>query len=85
MSSLSQIEFQRTSFEAPDSVGTRARVPREAPEQCDQIGRFFWTLGNFLKPLATMNLPKSPTFLANFCKDVKIYHFASEIIFGQLL
>ena len=32
----------------------------------------YWTLGNFLKPLATMNLSKSPTFLGNFCKGVKI-------------
>ena len=45
----------------------------------------YWTLGNFLKPLAAINLPKSPTFLVNFCKGVKIYHFSSEIIFGQLL
>ena len=29
--------------------------------------------------------PKSPTFLGNFRKGVKIYHFSSEIIFGQLL
>ena len=29
-----------------------------------------------------MNLPKSPTFLGNFCKGVKIYHICSEIIFG---
>ena len=40
----------------------------------------YWTLGNFLN-----NLPKSPTFLGNFIKNVKIYHFSSEIIFGQLL
>ena len=37
----------------------------------------FCTLGNFLKPFATINLPKSPTFLDNFCKRVKIYHFSS--------
>ena len=42
-------------------------------------------LGNFFKPLATIHLPKSPTFLANFCKWVKIYHFSTEIIFGQIL
>ena len=42
-------------------------------------------LGKFLKPLAAINLPKSPTFLGNFCKGVKIFHFSSEIIFGQLL
>ena len=45
----------------------------------------YWTLVNFLKPFATINLPKSPTFLGNFCKGVKIYHFSSKIIFGQLL
>ena len=28
----------------------------------------YWTLGNFLKPLATINCQKSPTFLGNFCK-----------------
>ena len=45
----------------------------------------YWTLGHSLKPLAAINLPKSPTFLGIFCKGVKIYHFSSEIIFGQLL
>ena len=45
----------------------------------------FCTLGNFFKPLATISLPKSLTFLGNFCKGVNIYHFSSEIIFGQLL
>ena len=44
----------------------------------------FYTLGNFSKPLATISLPKYLTFLGNFCKGVKIYHFSSEIIFGQL-
>ena len=45
----------------------------------------YWTLGNFLKPLATINWSKSPTFLGNFCKGAKIYHFSSEIILRQLL
>ena len=45
----------------------------------------FCTLGNFLKPLATINWPKSASFFGNFCKVVKINHFSSEIIFGQLL
>ena len=45
----------------------------------------FCTLGNFFKPLATIILPKSLTFLGNFCKGIKIYHFSSEIIVGQLL
>ena len=41
--------------------------------------------GQLLKPLATINLPKSPTILGNFCKGVKINHFSCEITFGQLL
>ena len=45
----------------------------------------YWTLGNFLKPLATIKLPKSSTFLGNFCKGVTIFNFSIEIIFGQLL
>ena len=45
----------------------------------------FWTLVNFLKPLETIYLSKSLTFLGNFCKCVKVIHFSCEIIFGQLL
>ena len=37
----------------------------------------YWTLGNFLNLLATINLPKT------FCKGVKINHFPSEIILGN--
>ena len=44
----------------------------------------YCTLGHFLNPLAAINLPKSTTLLDNFCKGVQIYHFSSEIIFGQL-
>ena len=55
---------------------------RRQHQQCDQIGR---CIGYFLMLLETINLPKSPTFLANFYKGVKINHFSSEIIFGQLL
>ena len=39
----------------------------------------------FFKPLATINLPKSPTFFGNFSKGVKIYKFSGEIVFGQIL
>ena len=45
---------------------------------------YFCTLGNNSKPVATIILPKLPTLLGNFCKGVKIIHFSSEIIFGQL-
>ena len=41
--------------------------------------------GQLLKPLATINLPKSSIVLNSFCEGVKIYHFSSEIIFRQLL
>ena len=42
----------------------------------------YWTLGKFLKPLATIKLAKSPTILGNFWKGVKSDHFSREIIFG---
>ena len=48
-------------------------------QQGDQIGQYI----GLLKLLATFNLSKSPTFLGNFCKGVKIYHYSSEIIFRQ--
>ena len=41
----------------------------------------YWTLGNFSRHVAKIDLPKSPTFLGNFCKGVKMNHFSSEIIF----
>ena len=31
----------------------------------------YWTLGKFSKPLAEINLHKSPTFQGKFCKGVK--------------
>ena len=40
----------------------------------------YWTLGNFSKHLATIVLPKLPTFHGNFV----IFHFSSKIIFGQV-
>ena len=51
------------------------------------VGLSVTRLGNlldfckFLKPLATIIFPKSPTYLSNFCKGVKIYQFSSEISF----
>ena len=45
----------------------------------------YWTLRNFLKPLATINLPQFYQFLGNYCNGFKIIHFSSETIFGQLL
>ena len=45
----------------------------------------YWILGNFSKSVASIILPKLPTFLGNFCKGVKNFNFSREIIFGQLL
>ena len=42
-------------------------------------------LGNLLDFWQQLVLSKSPTFLGNFCKGVKIYHFSTDIIFRQLL
>ena len=49
-----------------------------------RLGDFF-DFGQLFKALVTIILPKSPTFLDNFCKGVKIFYVSSEIIFGQLL
>ena len=43
----------------------------------------YWTLGNFSKLLATINLTKSPTFLGNFWKGVKNYHFLMKSFLGN--
>ena len=43
----------------------------------------YWTLGNFSKPVATISLPKSHTFLGNFYKGAKIFNFSGEIILGN--
>ena len=43
----------------------------------------FWTLGNFLKPLKTINLSNSLTFLGNFWKCVKIYLFLVKSFLGN--
>ena len=37
----------------------------------------YWNLGNFSKTVSTISFPKSPTFLDNFCKGVKIFNFSS--------
>ena len=42
----------------------------------------YWTSGNFLKPLATINLPKSPPFLGNFCKVSKSFIFLVKPFLG---
>ena len=53
--------------------------------QCDQIWQFFGLWATFSSLWQQLICPNLPTFLGNFCKGVKIYHFHSEIIFRQLL
>ena len=53
--------------------------------ECDQIGRFIAFWATFQSLLATIILPKLPTLYAIFVRFCKIFHFSSEIIFGQLL
>ena len=43
----------------------------------------YWTLANFSKPFATINLPQSPPFLGNFCKGVRIIHFLVKPFLGN--
>ena len=54
---------------------TSMALDRSAIEQCDQIGLFIGLCGLW-QQLICPNLP-------HFCKGVEIYHFSSEIIFGQ--
>ena len=51
--------------------------------QCDQIVRFFALWGKFLKPLATINLHKSLTFLAIFVKVSKSIIFVVKLFWGN--
>ena len=46
---------------------------------------YFLHFGNFQSQWQQLFCPKLSTLLGNFCKGVKIVHFSSEIIFGQLL
>ena len=43
----------------------------------------FSTLGNFFKPLATINFSQSSPVLVNFCKGVKIMHFLVKPFLGN--
>ena len=53
------------------------------------MGSSVTTLGNFLdfgqllKPLATIKLPESPTFLGNFCKVSKSFIFPVKSFLGN--
>ena len=69
---------------ATNVVRIHFHTPRYGTISVTRLGNFLH-FGQLLKPLTAINLSKSLTFLGNFCKGVKFYYFASEIIFGQLL
>ena len=71
-------------FELRTSSNGNAPLPSEPQPPVWPDWAIYWTLGIYSNHLVTINLPKSPTFLGNFCKGVKIFHFSSEILFGQL-
>ena len=52
------------------------------PFSVTRLGKLL-DFGQLLITLATINLPKSPTFLGNFCKGVKIYHFLGKSFLGN--
>ena len=79
ISTLDKVSSQNGAFKKPVMTYTERHII-----SVTRLGDLL-DFGQFLKPLATINLPKSPTFLGNFCKGVRIYHFSSEIMFGQLL
>ena len=66
-------------------MSTRVLLNVFRHQQCDQIGRFIALWATFQSLWQQFNLPKSPTFLGNLCKGVKIFNFSSDIIFGQPL
>ena len=77
-------EFKVLLVKAKAKKKEGSSFPYPHPLSATKLGDLL-DFGNFLKPLAIINLPKSPTFLGNFCKGVKMYNFSLKIIFGQLL
>ena len=45
----------------------------------------FLDFGHFLKPLAAINLPKSPTFAGKFCKGVNFYRHLAIFFWSHWL
>ena len=53
--------------------------------QCDQICRFIGLWATFKSFWQQFICPNLSHYQGIFCKEIKIYHFSSEIIFGQVL
>ena len=50
-----------------------------------RLGDFFTLWATFQSPWQQLFCPNCQHILGNFCKFVKIIHFARKILFGQLL
>ena len=61
----------------PRGIQNEAKGNKKASTFITSVTRFgdLSDLRQLFNPLAAINLPKSPTFLGNLCKGVKIYHF----------
>ena len=68
-----------------NSVAGCLRDATVSMKKFDQVGRFFALWATIQSWWQQFFFPKMPTLLGNFSKGVKIIHFSSEIIFGQLI
>ena len=74
--------FRRVKFEMDTSE--KSQGDSVGVEQCDQIGRFIALWAIFRSLWQQLFCPNCPHFKAIFVRVSKIFHFSSEIIFGQL-
>ena len=82
--SISLIELHNIFWQPCFFINIHFSKEFEVVSSVTRLGNFL-DFGQLLKPLVTINFPKSPTFLGNVWKCVKINDFSREIIFGQLL
>ena len=87
---IEECDSKAVAFLSSTLVSTRRTLAYVKKQKCRLRPPPVWpdwaiycTLGNFSKPLATINLPKFHTFVGKFCKGVKIFIFSSKIILGN--
>ena len=72
---VKMFDENRTQIEGSRSADLWGQKwPRRQPTLLQPVWpdrAIYWTLGYFLKPMATIDLPKSPPFLSNFLKVSK--------------
>ena len=65
-------------------IQTRKSSNHSTVDSVTRLGDFL-DFGQLFKPFCCNYFAQIAHILGNFCKGVKIHHFSSEIIFGQLL